>query len=138
MIEVINNYAVIMCSLTGHKLIDSAKIVGEFIFNDPEKIFYDFTISTYVVNSGGVLTVSIIPTLVGALLLKDYTAPIWALSVVMIFFASSMIGLLILQIFVESASTLFLLYTLDGKLSEEGLEVVWIDRFAVELEKSFD
>jgi hypothetical protein len=51
----------------------------------------------------------------------------------MIYFTSSMIGLLMLQIFVESASTLFLLYTLDGKLSEEGLDVVWVDKFAAEL-----
>jgi hypothetical protein len=27
---------------------------------------------------------------------------------------------------------------MDGKLSDEGLDVVWIDTFANELEKSFD
>jgi hypothetical protein len=86
-----------------------------------------------VVNIGGVLTVSIVPTLVGAILLRDFEGSIWALSVMMIYFTSSMIGLLMLQIFVESASTLFLLYTLDGKLSEEGLNVVWVDKFAAEL-----
>ena len=84
-------------------------------------------------NIGGVLTVSIVPTLVGAILLRSVDGPLWALSVLMIYFTSSMIGLLMLQIFVESASTLFLLYTLDGKLSEEGLDVVWVDKFAADL-----
>jgi len=32
---------------------------------------------------------------------------------------------------------MFLLYVLDGKLSEEGLDVIWIDKFAEEIEKSF-
>ncbi len=100
MIEVINNYSIIMCSLTGHSLLDSAKIVGELIFHDPEGIFNDFTFTSYIVNSGGVLTVSIIPTLVGGILLRDITGPLWALSVMMIFFTSSMIGLLMLQLFV--------------------------------------
>ena len=65
--------------------------------------------------------------------MRSVNGPLWALSVLMIYFTSSMIGLLMLQIFVESASTLFLLYTLDGKLSEEGLNVVWVDKFAAEL-----
>ena len=118
--------------------MNSAKIVGQLMFNDNQGVFTEFTFSTYVVNIGGVLTVSIVPTLVGAILLREFEGPIWALSVMMIYFTSSMIGLLMLQIFVESASTLFLLYTLDGKLSEEGLDVVWVDKFAAELQKGFD
>jgi hypothetical protein len=99
-------------------MMDSAKIVGSLIFDDTYGVFSDFTFSTYIVNIGGVLTISTIPTFVGGILLRSITGPLWALSVVMIFFATSMIGLLMLQMFVESASTLFLLYTLDGKLSE--------------------
>lgn len=81
-------------------MMDSAKVVGELIFNDPHQVFNDFTFSTYIVNFGGVLTVSIIPTLVGGILLQNIEGPLWALSVIMIFFTSSMIGLIILQIFV--------------------------------------
>jgi hypothetical protein len=71
-IEVINNYSIIMCSLTGHSMMDSAKIVGQLMFNDNQGVFTEFTFSTYVVNIGGVLTVSIVPTLVGAILLRDF------------------------------------------------------------------
>lgn len=100
MIEVVNNYAVITCGLTGFSLMDSAKIIGEFIFNDPQQAFNDFTWTTYFVNWGGILTVSIIPTLVGGILLAGQNGSLWALGVVMIMFTSSMIGLLMLQIFV--------------------------------------
>jgi hypothetical protein len=49
--------------------MDSAKIVGNLFLNDHEEVFRDFTYTTYIINVGGVLTVSIIPTLVGSILL---------------------------------------------------------------------
>jgi hypothetical protein len=49
--------------------MDSAKIVGDLFLNDKSEVFNDFTYTTYIVNVGGVLTVSIIPTLVGSILL---------------------------------------------------------------------
>src|SRR5690606_16360394 len=104
-------------SLSGFNMMESAKIVGQFIFQDKDEVFSEFIIATSFVNYGGILTVSMIPTLVGGILLQDLPGGLWALGVIMIMFTSSMIGLMFLQIFVESASTLFLLYIMDGKLS---------------------
>lgn len=132
-----NNFSIITCALTGMNLMDSAKITGHLVFDDESQIFEKFTIATYFIRTGGVILISFAPTLIGGILLKDLNANLWILGVSIIMFTSSMIGMLFLQIFVESTSTLFLLYIMDGKLADEGLDVVWVDSFKDQLDSGF-
>ena len=102
--------------------------------------FTSFSLSGHVIRFGALVGCASVPTIVGAVLLTQNLTNIYLqiVGILLIMFCTSIIGMVILQVFIESIQTLFILYRLDTELQERGHEIEWIEEYGKELDKGFD
>ncbi len=109
-----NSYAIIVGALTGKSFVSSAKTMAHIAFRDIDA-FKTFTTASFLVRTGVVIFTSSIPTIIGAILINqminnNYLTMVGSL---LIMFTNTIIGMVILQAFIESVSTLFVIYRFD-------------------------
>lgn len=92
----------------------SARIVGHIAFLDFTS-FSNFAVVGYMMRLGSIFFTCSIPTIIAIILLVKLLDNSYLTMVgsVLIIFTTSIIGMVILQIFVESINALFVLYRMD-------------------------
>lgn len=115
--QVLNSYAITLTALTGESFTDAARTAGHIAFDDYEA-FAAFSYSGHVIRFGALVACSSIPTIIGAILVSANLTNTYLqiVGIILIMFCTSIIGMVILQVFIESIHTLFILYRLDTEL----------------------
>ena len=78
---------------------------------------------------GGIIFTSSIPTITGSILILNNVGNgyLTIAGCLLIMFTSSIIGMVILQVFMESINSLFVMYRIDSELTDSGQEVTWVE-----------
>lgn len=94
--KILNNYAMIICALTGMGYIDSAKTAACMIFNNIEA-YNTFTAISYFIRLGGLFTCTFVPTIVSYYLFMSIPLPLELVYICMgiVFFFSLVISLVL-------------------------------------------
>ena len=121
-IQVANTYAIVTSALTGEDFYDSAYTAGHLAFTDYEA-FNLFAYTGYVLQVGASVCVGSIPAIVGTILLSANINSNYLIIVgsLITFFICATIGQVILQVFLESIHTMYIMYRMDTELGENGL-----------------
>lgn len=80
---------------------------------------------------GSIIFTTSIPTLIGTILINNYLKNTYLTIIgsLLIMFTTSIIGMVVLQVFIESVSSLFVMYRIDSEIGEFGHEVTWVKDF---------
>lgn len=115
--RIINNYAVILMSLTGHGYLDSALTGGAIIFSNPVA-FTSFSLISYFIRVAGTFTCAFIPTLVSYFLFDSLGVPnnLIAVGMGIVLFFSIMVSVVLLETFVEAMDSMFVFYCLEARM----------------------
>ena len=118
-----NGHTVIVSGLTGLGFYDSAKIVGKVAFDDLKAYEY-FSIFSYIICLGSVICSGVLPTLYFCVKVNDPDSVHLLMGgSMMILFICSVIGVTILQIFVEALNTMYLIQRIDQLLGIENAKI---------------
>lgn len=123
--RVFNGHTVIVSGLTGLGFYDSSKIVGKVAFDDLKAYEY-FSIFSYIIRLGSVICSGVLPTLYFCVKVKvndPDSVHLLMGSSLMILFICSVIGVTILQIFVEALNTMYLIQRIDQLLGIENAKI---------------
>lgn len=122
--QIINNYAMIICSVTGQSYISSALTFGCMMFSNM-KAFCTFSIISYFLRIGGTFTCVFVPSLVTYYLLESIPIDkdlIYVGMGIVIFF-SLMVSIVVMETLVECLDSMFVLYSLEAQMGEFGAMV---------------
>ena len=119
--KILNNYNMIVISLTGESYLDSARLTGYILLKNFQ-MFELINLTGYFVYFGGLVVSSAIPTAIGAYLLQQEGMPYEVIVIcgAIIFFLSMVIAIGIFSTFVEAVSAMFVIYCFERSAAEIG------------------
>ena len=123
-VKILNNYNMIVISMTGESYLDSAKLTGYLILSNFD-MFDRFKLTSYFVYIGGLTISSGIPTFIGLYLMHMDGMVYYQLVIygAIIFFLSFLIGIVVYTTLMESVNAMFVLYCFETSATQFGQRI---------------
>lgn len=134
--KILNNFSVIMCALTGKRFFEAATFSAQFVMENLGAIGV-FNIASWFLRVAGGLTCASIPTVISYFLFKGlgFAAELVTAGSIFVFAASLMVGLVLLEGYIEAMNAMFLFYAFEAEMGRFGraLGDIVDDRMKLEL-----